>query len=405
MADISYLIETNVLIDGQEEPLMLDGMTRSIEIIHDYDHSVYPLLKLDADLSLEMFRKIQDNDSVKFSITIKKYKQTDLDQGTTSLFSYYIKDKTFLLFDRDKNFINVPTDNSSANDPSVTGMPMYQTSFYLMAEEDLSNSRRMVNSVLVDVDMEGAILYLTNKISRKPTLFQRPDNQRIYKQILLPPNNVIRTIKYLNDVYGLYNKGLRLYFDLDAYYIINKNDNKGLKGFDGRFRNVLINVYSESSSNADSLLYEDAPADESNGYSSRVSISDLVVVNYEDSKREFIGTDNIFVSQTQEEFKKRNYSNDSDNSKTRVFYNRYNNAYKESELMNDYSKGFFVAMTVTDLDIDAISCSNEYYLSMDQAPGYEGYAGEYHIMKSNILFAVGTANYSTMSSKIYLRKK
>jgi hypothetical protein len=400
MSNFSYLVNASVFLSQREEPIVLDGMIKAISITSDYDRKVFPTIKLVMDLSSEAYYSIQQDNDVKFAITIKKTSQTQLENNITTLYSYFIKNKIFIPLDRDKTPINNESGLTAQNDQ----IPTLRAIFTLMSQEDLNNNKRLVNSVLMDTDMESAILYLANKFSDKPVIFERPDNQKLYKQIIFPPNNVIRSLKYLDTVYGIYNNGLRVFFDLNAYYIINKLDNKEVITVKGDAKDVFINVYGDNNSSPESLIYNDTKG-EGEGehfHSLKVHINDVRFVNYEDSKKEFIGTNNIIISQRDDDLNRNNYG-EPNSLKTRVYYNRYDNAFKEKEMLNSGLKGMFMVATFDGLDIDAIACNHQFFVEFTNK-NYKHYNGEYHIMKAESTFVIGDNSYSTLQSKLYFMK-
>jgi len=392
-------VEAKALLSNQEQPVTID--IDGISIVNDYDRKVFPAIRLVTKLDIVDYYNIQQDNDVKFSVTIKKFNQTNLEKNDISLFSYIIKDKIFVPMDRDKT----PVNNEDGLTAKQDSMPGLHGIYTLISEEDLNNNKRMVNTVLSNTDMEGAILYLANRFSSKPVIFEKPDNQKLYNQIIIPPNNIIRSMKYLDTVYGIYNNGLRIFFDLDTYYIINKLDNTNVKTIADDPQSVYVTVYSDNDSLSQSLYYDDAPAkgEGIDFYTAKVHIADTRFINYEDSKKEFVGTNNIILSQNINELRTSNYG-ETDSLKTRVYYNRYNNLFKEKEVLTGGIKGFFMVCTLDNLDINTIKCNHRYYIEFSNN-NYKNYDGEYQIMKAEHRFIVGDNGYSALQSKIYFMKK
>jgi hypothetical protein len=402
LAYYSYLVEGSILLDDEIEPIPLSTMFRSLENSNDYDNSVFPLLRLRLRMDFETYYKVQNNDSARFSLTIKKFRQEDVEMKNFSTYTYYMKNKIFVPIDREKSPINKPTDLQYEPD----NMPSLNASFIIMSKEDLDNNKRMVNTVLTNTDIEGAILYLANKFSKKPIVFQKPDNQKVYRQIILPPNNIIRSLKYLDTVYGIYNNGLRAFFDYDSYHIINKYDNTDLPSVNGRKRKLYIKVFDSSGISADDLFYDSGmtnPIDDTDEFfSAQAHIADIRFINYEDSKKEFVGTNNIVLSQGLDGINSNQYK--LSDEKTRVFYNRYNNPFKESEMVLGGKMGRFLVCTLDAVDMDAIAPNNEYKVEFANK-GYSEYTGDYHILKSEIVFNIGDSGFADMQTKLYFRRK
>jgi hypothetical protein len=400
MGNFAYLTEVSVLLSEGKEPLRLDGMVRAFSVVSDYDTNVFPVVRLVVNLNAESYYKIQQDDNARFSITVKKVSQSSMQSGNTALYTYYLKDKIFIPLDKDKTPINNQDGIADGN----VSIPNLQATFTLISEEDLSNNKKLVNAVLSNVDMESAILYLSNKFSNKPVIFEKPDNTKIYEQILFPPNNIIRSLKYLDTVYGIYHRGLRVFLDLNAYYIINKYSNKNVGSLPNTPKGVHINVYGDNSANAESLYFEDSPA-EGEGkdfFSSKVHITDVRFINYQDTKNEFVGSNTIIVSQATDQMNKNVYGKE-DLTKTRVYYNRYNNPYKEREILEGGKQGLFMVCTLDAVDIDSIACNQQYFIKFNNK-NYSHYDGEYQIMKSENIFSVGTNGQTGLQSKVYFRK-
>jgi hypothetical protein len=401
MSEFSYSIEAKALI-GTEEPILLDGMIRNLEIVSDYDRAVFPLLRLHTKLSYDAFHKIQQSEDVRFAITIKKFTQSQVERKDTSTYTYFIKDLIFVPLDREKTPVNVPQDETLLPDT----LPALNATFLLLCEDDLRNNRGLVNTVLVDSDMESSVMYLTKRFSNKPIIFEKPDNEKVYNQVIFPPNNLIRSIKYLDSIYGIYKKGLRLFFDLTAYYIINKSDNSTTGKLDNHHKEVYINVHNDNRVVTDSLIMDGKPVndDGTSGkfYWSKVHIDDIRFINYEDTKKEYVGTNNIVISQGEENLNRNIYS--TSELKTRVYYNKYNNQFKEEEYIVNAKLGLFLVCTLDSIDIDAISCNRQYFLEFTNG-NYSVYNGEYHILKAVNIFHVNNSGFSGLQTKVYLRKK
>jgi hypothetical protein len=398
--NFSYIVKVNALLSNKEEPLTLEGMVRGFSVISDYDKNVFPVVRMSLHLNAEAYYQIQQDPNVRFAIDVKKFNQSQLEANDTSLYTYFLKNKIFIPLDRDMT----PIDNQDSLGTSNSSVPNLQVIFTLMSEEDLTNNKKLVNAILRNVDMESAVLYLANRFSDKPVIFEKPDNNILYPQILFPPNNVIRSLKYLDTTYGIYYNGLRVFFDLNAYYIINKYNNKNVDKLPTVPKDVFINVYGDNTTNAESLYYNDVVV-EGEGkdfYTAKVHLTDVRFINYQDTKNEFVGTNNIIVSQATNKMNKNIYGKE-DPTKTRVYYNRYNNPFKEKEVLEGGRQGVFMVCTLDAIDINSISCGHQYYLKFDNK-NYNHYDGEYHIMKAESIFMVGTNGHSGLQTKVYFRK-
>src|SRR5699024_6010569 len=121
---------------------------------------------------------------------IKRYSESSLQENKKEIFDYYIKDRIFIPIDRDRT----PRDLNDGLNKNETNIPAIKASFNLMDEENLKNNKKMVNGVLKKTDIHSSLAYLINRFSDKPVILKKPDNEIIYDQIILPPNNIIRSI-------------------------------------------------------------------------------------------------------------------------------------------------------------------------------------------------------------------
>lgn len=386
------IFSDNSIIDISEDFM-------SLTINNDYDNNVFPIMELNTFISPNTYYKIQTDNDVKILLTIKKYNSDDISEKNISpICNYFIKDKVFKIFNKNKSPINILNDNNPNYD-----VPSIKASYLLVSKDDLDNNKKIVNNILVNSDITSCLLYLINKMKNKSIIFQKPDNNKIYNQIIIPPLNIIRNIKYIDSTYGIYNNGLRLYFDYNNYFIINKLDNTKVNGVPNKYKDVYIDIFN---SNDNDYGYGKSSLDsnaDSKFYSTFTTINKVLFSNATDSSKEFIGSNPIFLNQ-QDSLIKRYYGNE--NYKTRIFYNKYNNIYKEKELFNSMEYPINISCSIFNMDIDSIICSNLFHLIFHN-DNYKNYSGNYHILKSNLTFLSNNDSdngYSILQTDLLLKK-
>ncbi|ALN97953.1 hypothetical protein Bp8pS_274 [Bacillus phage vB_BpuM-BpSp] len=396
MANISYSIECKVLMD-KKEPIILDNMINKFEIINEYDNAVFPMIRLYTKLDFDSYYDIQSSSNVKFSLTIKKYEQRLLANNSRTVYSYFIKNKIFTPIDRNKNLINKP--ESSNDNISNEELPILSNSFILIGEDELKNNKKLINTVGSETDMYSMISYISKYFSDRDLIIEYPENNKIYDQIIIPPLNPILAIKYLNEVYGIYSSGIRVFFDINRYYITNKHlikDKEILKEYS---ENVFINIFSDDNDSSELIEVE---RDQDGTFNVNSHISSLRVISYEDSRKEFLGTENLIISQSDNKLNKNFYGDDK--YRTKVYYHKYQNELKEKELTNKLNEDFYIVLTVDGLDINSINPINNFLLKFYN-DNYKEYDGNYSLMKAVSSLNFGSNGQGGVQMNLYLKRK
>jgi hypothetical protein len=66
--------------------------------------------------------------------------------------------------------------------------------------------------------------------------------------------------------------------------------------------------------------------------------------------------------------------------------------------------GFFMVCTIDSLDINAVRCNHQFFINF-QNKNYSNLSGEYHILKSENKFIVGSNGHAFLQSKLYFKKQ
>ena len=214
-----------ILINGEVislSPMCITG----IEIVNDYIKNTFPIFKVNFALEEDVYYKILNNKTdLKIKLRIQKYFKSYSDNINKSLYRDYIND-TFIVID-DDNDVNRASDidfqNKLKQSRSEEELEMFDTplELYLYKEEVATGMKTQINDILSNVTLSSAIGYLFHKSGIKNALVSPLENNKNYKELLLPPLTINNSLAHLDAMYGFYKYGSVIFFGLDRSYILN----------------------------------------------------------------------------------------------------------------------------------------------------------------------------------------
>lgn len=345
----NYYITGTLMTKG--DPISIDDTLYEMMQINKFEENVFPQISVDIKLSSSEFKKIDDDTILKLSI--KEF----LDNKKSSFYSYFIKDEDFVILE--KQILNQT--NSSTED-------VMNVRLYLILKNDLLMNEINFNTILKDCDINGAMLYLL-KHFRKKTIIESSDNDKTYDQIILPFNNFFREFIYLDNVYGIYKNGIKIFVDLDKAYILNKNDNK----LETK-KSIIIKVVedlNEIGNTNDNTIY--------------VLENKIFPSKTGNIQKQVTGNKNIFVFDSNEKMKVYKKEINNDGKKIKTFYQRYSNPFLRNRVNENLSDLF--SLSISDANLDYLNCINDFYLNKEKMNLVECY-NEFKRSGSN--FALNT---------------
>lgn len=92
--------------------------------------------------------------------------------------------------------------------------------FQLITETDYLLRKKQFNFIARDNTVKDVILFLAQSCDVKQVCITEPDNTTVYKNLVIPPQHTFASaLEFLQDYYGIYNKGLSYYFTNDVLYV------------------------------------------------------------------------------------------------------------------------------------------------------------------------------------------
>ena len=200
----------------------------AITIENDYENGLFPVMQLSAVFEPSIYNEIiQNKNDVKIKIRLQKFYTLNGSEEKSLLRDYF--NTTFsLILDDDfldpDTYIDLETKNNTEEDASDLNRldeTDNQVNLPLYKYETISAMRTMINTVLKDVSMIGAVAYV-GAISKIKNILVSPfENNTTYSELILPPQTALSTIQYLDSEYGFYRYGSIIFFGIDRSYILN----------------------------------------------------------------------------------------------------------------------------------------------------------------------------------------
>ena len=227
--EYNYSAEVSFIFNDNKEEVLPSEYIEYITVEHDYVNNFYPILKLGVLVSQYLLEKIiQNRKTIKIKLKISNYV---IGNDESSGIKYKFIDDIFIPMLEDitsnkDNDQNVENDNmnsvNSINKPTrlFNSIPL---SFYMFKEKDIKISNPINNVIIEDANVLDSIAYLINNSQIDKLLLEKPHNNTIYNQLILPPNTIKKSIDHIQEYYGIYTNGVKFYMDFNMTYLISKD--------------------------------------------------------------------------------------------------------------------------------------------------------------------------------------
>ena len=251
----AVLYKINVALNVEQETIRIDpSEIVSITIIHNYDIATYPIIRLRLYSDITVLEKlVKDTNSIQIMANLDGavYRVNEKEQSSPKLITSassiaftlkgYIENKNTPVSFMDQ-YENGLLKQSNLNQNIKVPIELYGY------QKDLIHKmKQKPESIYKDISVQSVIETCLKRNGIYQYHIDPAHNQTKYDQILLPNLDILNTISFLNEKYGLYQKSGQLYGDLDQLYICDSDSN---------FINQLLTIYvmKQSDTNASGLI-------------------------------------------------------------------------------------------------------------------------------------------------------
>lgn len=420
LENIIYDIDLNGIIPNEDKPFIFKKYIKDIKFLSYYDNCVFPIIEVNLNLPRYYYVKMQEHaNEILFLLNIKRYRVSNMTDKTEGLlYDMYIVDELLKPYDIPRTSIaplsktSKITNGQPSDESNNEVFPMKISCFF---KKHLDYNKQPNMGIFTDVKLNDIFMYLLNNNSvSNNVLMQNCDNDNYVEQVILPSLSMTNTFKYLQEVYGCYKYGIRIFFDLKYNYILGKNKMKNVPTPKGirydKYNQIFIEFLSVDQPNTGSMV------DTKNNMLKLVlpDTNSVFVVN-DATNREIGGEVVKFMSRTNDNNSigrsyKIMYGIDDDKVTTNselpkelVKWNNYSNIYAESEYKSDLTRSQLkVVVTWTDLDLDLLLPHKNYEINYD-IPEYMKYNGSYKLVSNTFVFSANgqESRFKVIGSSIF----
>lgn len=404
--ECQYRIEEFIiLIPGQKPinyPLERVG---NVSIEHAYEIGFFPIFKVDIVLTSNLYIDILKNkEKVEFKIRLQN-RYIDINKPSNSpLFKDIINDKfkfyTDMQVERpDNNYLEDKKLNKKTTSEGPEDLSMV-LDLYLFKGEQVEGTKKIVNYVLDKTDLTSVIVLLLKDAGFKKKVLMSPlENNKVYRNILLPPQNIIRQLKFLDSQYGLYKNGSMIYFDFKRAYILNNKP--GCNAWEkDEFKDTNIIILNKK--NSDHILNGMVEKKKEKSYNINVD-SDSVFINEPDVVDKVLtGKDTIFIDDlSADKNKGLNIKSKAANivsKNSNVFFESTINYIKKSNQLN-------IAITFNNIDMSAFEPNKNISLIFEDTKLNKKYKGSYKATMVKHIFTKNGLNFNIITNVLFKKVK
>lgn len=226
------IVDLDVMVQSKDsdntEVIPLHRMIKSLNIFNLYHDCYFPICTVKLTIPQSIHELIVDNiDNTTFRLNV------DLVENMTPDMIADFEDQRqgFMAKSIIKDMIMVPNDfdktkhanekETKAND-DFKGIHNIVIDIDLLSKTHLEMQQKLYSGIYEQCNLNDLTLKLFNELKQK-MLVHPINNQALIPEVILPNKNICQTIKYLQKSYGLYEKGLRLFFDYNRGYCLSND--------------------------------------------------------------------------------------------------------------------------------------------------------------------------------------
>ena len=378
----------------------------------DYDNFVTPIITslfLVPELILKDIKN--DLDNIKFYLTVLKYPRNSFKENT------YIK-KDFVFKDRELQAIDPIFDiNVEDIKEELKTTPRRAVKLDFLLKKDNVINHNVESKVFSNVTILDVLNYLTNKAKEidaqeaeiKGTslkvILDPPDNNTKYEQIILDPGTIVDNIYQLQEKYGVYKTGIRVYLNttntdvqenssnIKTERILTVTSKGGVAITDNTIHKVLLEMIG-TNNYSDVEVLNGCELDKPN--SSLIVRTNSPYQILRNNSNKLLHGDSVRVVGTSQ--KRNSYSDcdtkDNTYSKQRTYWNNNDNPYTLTALQDTIKEhSSNIVIKVNDIDIFSFNSNMEYNLKFYNSDD-NLFSGTYRLTNSRFSF-----NFSTFKDK------
>ena len=410
-----YIIkEFNITIPGEAKPIkVLPMQIESFFIERNYFEEYFPIFSIRLRLPAPvLFKVVENKTKVNFQVRLQK-KPMDINKKVANMppkdvfnkkFAIYIDDNNPFFTEKEFKTSHGAGPTKALADQSFTpkdyAMPI---DFYLFPEKELLGSKKIVNLIFGAVNMTDAVAYTIGSGGINNVIMGKMDNNETYGQVILPALNVIDTIEYLEEVYGFYNDGSLLFFDLDRNYLIPSNE-KCVAWAPQEYKETVIvskNRNNQSKIQTGSLDYK-----KEKKFLINIDSEMIEVKNRSGSNDQIIGS-NITTIDTRKDNKvdAKVEAEKRGTGSSKMIYNKYSNKFTQKAMVRQRNaENIKINITANNFDIDIFKPNKSFKFIFEDGSPNKKLGGAYQLESQILTFTRSEGHDYSVKAAIVFKK-
>lgn len=233
-----FTVDCYAVLDNGDS-IDLNNTVNAIAIKKDFLNNIFPLYVLSFNLPDATRLKLIENEfyiSLKiYRISISEFNSSDNAETTSSPTTDKIITSILLRpFDNSKIYQKQKTSDVENEDSEEVITNQYVSyTLNCVPKEQLRINNSVLNTCYNNANISECVLNLISDVYDKSIYFQESFNKTRYKSLLIPPDGLIASLKFLQENYMIYRYSLNMFFEYDKLYVYDLFDSTR------EFRNVL----------------------------------------------------------------------------------------------------------------------------------------------------------------------
>lgn len=343
-----------------------------VQVEINLDYYVFPLISIRLDPPASLIPKLQFDDDLEIKFELLHNPITEMDTASMydTLWNINLKkvkqESSPVMLDE---FFYEETDAILRTEP---------IELKLIPTECLKANKSLFSGVYANCDMMQLLCLITEKFNYNSYIVN-PDNIKKYDQIIFPPCNSFYAIEYLDQYYGLYDRGLKMFYGFGQNIIMPKNH-----FVENGLNKVKVAFSNDSAEGLDIYTWTQGGL-ETYGSDNYITITpnNVKVLDRRHYIKETLGTlvttysrddDNYFEQAREYDYSANSTTNKVE--KVKSYINQYNNSSKEKEYLLQSAYSRQLELLLNDVILPPDSWFKAFTINFD-SENYNQFNGNY----------------------------
>lgn len=349
-----YEIKLNLVTTKDNTTYEYTPFLNKIRVFNDYENNVFPIMTIMLSLTKEMYERIRDNECCFVISSTTKVINTENDTAS-NLYSEtkWLDNEIFYIMD--KNKVNFTDNDLNTDNPTVS------LQLNLFSKKHLEINKILINDNFINCRLIDIIGFIFKSVSI-PMVIEKIENVKKYNQIIIPPLNLIRSIRYLHDYYVLYDDDMKLFFNYNDGILMNNTLSSKTPKLKNEYDTIFFDIVSDNTINA-SNPYDCAYINKDDGYYYvKVKDTSVRIMSDKRTREEISGTENIVLSRDENLNLNRNDVNSTDDydiTKKQMYYDNIEHPFLDDYYSSNSLKHKMI-VTFNNLDIEIFKMNRKF---------------------------------------------